>query len=88
MDVCWLHVHVNRWTLATPVGDLLIPPLLSRQSVAFIPLAPAGVRMIWDATSRPPHPPEHHMETSLIRTWRQENHSETVTVFMQFIETL
>lgn len=43
-----------------PVGDLLIPPLLSRQGVAFIPLPAAGVRMIWDATARSPHPPEHN----------------------------
>lgn len=41
-----------------PVGDLFVPPPLTRQGVAFIPLPAAGVGVVGDAAARPPHPPE------------------------------
>lgn len=43
---------------SVPVGDLLVPPPLTRQGVAFVPLPAAGVGVVGDAAARPPHPPE------------------------------
>lgn len=61
---------------SVPVGDLFVPPPLTRQGVAFIPLPAAGVGVVGDAAARPPHPPET-TNTSALSGRVESGHRDT-----------